>query len=284
MNSKLIFHLGTVALFLGCASLAAQNNTPTISKTIALNKAKELAIQGKWGMVPEDMQMAQIQDLVIDRSGDAHAYVLQTVNGIPVVNGVMGLHFRPNGSLYYTTNRAVPHVAEHVKGDFAQLNTSALGEVALKLAFTAPSEIPTNVIWESMKTGTQFEEGKYYEQTVAWPNASGDLIPAKYYVFFNAKTSDWVNVWISEDGSLLQRHSWTVSCAPSHFHNHKSGTGVNNASSALTQSGGGKTLNRRGDGATYKAYAYPTESPLYGNPSNLSSPAMPKHRPMVGTM
>jgi extracellular elastinolytic metalloproteinase len=273
MNSKLIFHLGTVALFLGCASLAAQNNTPTISKTIALNKAKELAIQGKWGMVPEDMQMAQIQDLVIDRSGEGHAYVLQTINGIPVVNGVMGLHFRPDGTLYYTTNRAVPHVAEHLKGDFAQLNTSALGDVALKLAFTAPSGIPTNVIWESMKTGTQFEEGKYYEQTVAWPNASGDLIPAKYYVFFNAKTSDWVNVWISEDGSLLQRHSWTVSCAPSHFHNHKSGTGAANASAALTQSGGGKTLTRRGDGATYKAYAYPTESPLYGNPSNLSSPA-----------
>ena len=48
---------------------------------------------------------------------------------------------------------------------------------------------------------------------------------------------------------------------------------VQRSAQQLLLTGGGKTLQRRGDGATYKSFSFPTESPLYGSPTTLTSPA-----------
>ena len=89
----------------------AQNAAPTLTKAKVLQKAMDLAAAGRWGLVKEDMAAAQIQDLYQDGSGVTHAYVLQTIQGVPVMNAVMGLHFNANGDLLHSTNRAIPHAA-----------------------------------------------------------------------------------------------------------------------------------------------------------------------------
>lgn len=279
---------------MGCATLSAQNNFTGITPTQTLNKAKELAAQGKWGMNANDMQDAVIQDFVRESNGETHAYILQTIAGTPVVNGVVGLHFKTDGTLFYANSRAVSQATQKIQGSLSSLNAQFLGTVALKAAFNQSSDIPNNVTWVSMTAKTRFTEGQYYEQSVFWPNAEGQLIAAKYFVFYQPQTSDWVNIWIDGQGTVLQKHSWTVHCAPTQFettqrlneqsitsNNGIGSTHQNNAMAenqaipmkSLVLSGQGKSLQRRGDGATYKAYAFPTESPLYGNPSNLTSPA-----------
>lgn len=279
---------------MGCATLSAQNNFTGITPTQTLNKAKELAAQGKWGMNANDMQDAVIQDFVRESNGETHAYILQTIAGTPVVNGVVGLHFKTDGTLFYANSRAVSQATQKIHGSLSSLDAQFLGTVALKAAFNQSADIPKNVTWVSMTAKTRFTEGQYYEQSVFWPNAEGQLIAAKYFVFYQPQTSDWVNIWIDAQGTVLQKHSWTVHCAPTQFettqhsneqsitsNNGIGSTHQNNAMAdnqaipmkSLVLSGQGKSLQRRGDGATYKAYAFPTESPLYGNPSNLTSPA-----------
>jgi len=259
-----------IGLGLGCATLSAQNTFSGITPTQAINVAKQLADQGKWGLTSADLSDAAMQDFVRESSGQTHAYVVQTIGGVPVVNGVIGLHFKSDGSLYYANSRAIAHAKEKIQGDFTSLNTQALGEIALNKAFENPQEIPTTVVWEPMQAKTAFVEGHFYTQTVAWPDANGSLIAAKYFVFYQPKTADWLNLWIDAQGNVLQKHSWTVHCAPSPL-----GSTENFAAPAksLVLSGQGKSLQRRGDGATYKAFAFPTESPLYGNPASLTSPA-----------
>jgi len=279
---------------MGCATLSAQNNFTGITPTQTLNKAKELAAQGKWGMNANDMQDAVIQDFVRESNGETHAYILQTIAGTPVVNGVVGLHFKTDGTLFYANSRAVSQATQKIQGSLSSLNAQFLGTVALKAAYNQSADIPNNVTWVSMTAKTRFTEGQYYEQSVFWPNVEGQLIAAKYFVFYQPQTSDWVNIWIDGQGTVLQKHSWTVHCAPTQFETTQrlneqliasnNGIGSTNQNNAMADnqaipmkllvlSGQGKSLQRRGDGATYKAYAFPTESPLYGNPSNLTSPA-----------
>lgn len=279
---------------MGCATLSAQNNFTGISPTQTLNKAKELAAQGKWGMNANDLQDAVIQDFVRESNGETHAYILQTIAGTPVVNGVVGLHFKTDGTLFYANSRAVSQATQKIQGSISSLDAQFLGTVALKAAYNQSADVPKNVTWVSMTAKTRFIEGQYYEQSVFWPNAEGQLIAAKYFVFYQPQTSDWVNLWINGQGTVLQKHSWTVHCAPTQFettqhsneqsiasNNGIGSTHQNNAMAenqaipmkSLVLSGQGKSLQRRGDGATYKAYDFPTESPLYGNPSNLTSPA-----------
>jgi Zn-dependent metalloprotease len=269
MNQSIIKVLLNLLLGLGCVTAQAQNFTTSVTPAKALEKAKALAISGKWGLATNDLQDAMMQDFVREASGQTHAYVLQTLAGVPVVNGVVGLHFNASGELFYSTSRAIPHALEKLQGDFASLNTETLGNIALKEGYGQSPNIPNNVNWESMTNQTQFVEQHYYAQTVAWPDANGNLIAAKYFVYFQPQTADWLNLWIDAQGNILQKHSWTVHCET-----HRLGqTETAQQTRSLVLNGGGKSLQRRGDGATYKAYAFPTESPLYGNPSSLSSPA-----------
>jgi hypothetical protein len=277
----------------------AQNSAPILTKAKVLQTAMDLAAAGKWGLVKEDMAAAQIQDLYRDGSGVTHAYVLQTIQGVPVMNGVMGLHFNLNGDLLYSTNRAVAHASDHLVGSFASLNKEVLGAKAIEqengLARNVISDgsnessiFPTTGIkWQPMTIGTQFDETKFYTQMMAWPNEKGDLIAAQYFVFYNSATSDWVNLWIDASGKILQRHSWTVHCTPKAVSAEDKNI-PNQASLSAPEANrpligksvsqnlllsGSKPLQRRGDGATYKSFSFPTESPLYGSPSSLTSPA-----------
>jgi extracellular elastinolytic metalloproteinase len=290
-------HTLLMGLFAIGLTANAQNSAPTLTKAKVLQTAMGLAAAGKWGLVKDDMAAAQIQDLYRDGSGVTHAYVLQTIQGVPVMNGVMGLHFNANGDLLYSTNRAIAHATDHLVGSFNALDKDLLGAKAIEqenvLARTVISDgsnessiFPSTAIkWLPMTIGTQFEEGKFYTQSMAWPNEKGDLIAAQYFVFYNSATSDWVNLWMDASGKTLQRHSWTVHCSPkSTLENNNSNDNANSVLEAnrpllgksvsqhllLT---GSKPLQRRGDGATYKSFSFPTESPLYGSPTTLTSPA-----------
>ena len=277
----------------------AQNSVPTLTKAIVLQTAMDLAAAGKWGLVKEDMAAAQIQDLYRDGSGVTHAYVLQTIQGVPVMNGVMGLHFNLNGDLLYSTNRTVAHASDHLIGSFASLDKEVLGAKAIEQENILASNVisdgsnessifpTTGIKWQPRTIGTQFDETKFYTQMMAWPNEKGDLIASQYFVFYNSVTSDWVNLWIDASGKILQRHSWTVHCTPKALPAEDKLIANQASLSALEANrpligksvsqnlllSGSKPLQRRGDGATYKSFSFPTESPLYGSPSSLTSPA-----------
>ncbi len=299
MRKRLFQRFFLMGLFAISSKANSQNAVPVLTKAKVLQVASDLAAAGKWGLVKDDMAAAQIQDLYRDGSGITHAYVLQTIQGVPVMNGVMGLHFNQTGDLLYSTNRAVAHASDRVIGSFNALNKEALGARAInqenELARQVISDgsdgssiFPSSGIqWIQMSTGTQFEEGKFYTQTVAWPNEKGDLIASQYFVFYNAATSDWVNLWLDETGKVLQRHSWTVHCTPKALSVSDKHRSDQSSLSALEASrpligkthtqnlllSGSKPLQRRGDGATYKSFSFPTESPLYGSPTTLTSPA-----------
>lgn len=67
MKNKIASALLFILLGSGCANLSAQNTFTGITPTQAINQAKTLAAQGKWGLTADDLKDAVIQDLVKDR-------------------------------------------------------------------------------------------------------------------------------------------------------------------------------------------------------------------------
>ncbi|MSP58537.1 MAG: T9SS type A sorting domain-containing protein [Flavobacteriaceae bacterium] len=266
--------LATIFLIFGFSTLYAQNSSSNLASK-ALKLASEMAKSGRWGMIEGDMSDAKIQDFVYGTDGISHAYVLQTLKGVPVMNGIMGLHFDNKGSLVYATNRAKPHLVEHIIGNISELNTSNLGKQAL-----LNESIKDEVVWEPITQGMVYEESKNYTQTVLWPNEKGELVFSQYFVFYNHKTSDWVNIWMAADGSLLQRHSWTVHCNTNGVIQSETRRTKNllepsrpiSTVSSLILTGSGP-IKRRGDGSSYNVFSFPTESPLYGNRTTIYNPA-----------
>ncbi len=298
MQLRKLVCLYFIFLMFGSATLCAQNSNSNLLNK-ALKVASELSKSGRWGMIEGDMSDAKIQDLVLGTDGITHAYVLQTFKGVPVMNGVMGLHFDNKGFLLYATNRAKPHLLEHIIGNISELNSSNLGKQAL-----FNESIKDEVVWEPITQGMVYEESKHYTQTVLWPNEKGELVFSQYFVFYNHKTSDWVNLWMAADGSILQRHSWTVYCNTHSAIKLSDKSNLrcdnfrvaDNTSIGSVQSkvrttknllkpsipilnmsslifNGSGPVKRRGDGSSYNTFSFPTESPLYGNRTTIYNPA-----------
>ena len=225
-----------LALAFVSAWVQAQQLQPETARDRVFEQVRSAAFLEKHKLTARDVNELTMQDLVFERDGRVHAYVQQCHQGKPIEGAVLGLHFNVRGEMTSSNSRAV----------------------------TIPARMPAYVeplSWESMIPSvsslereaiadyTVYEEGILYWKACWWPSEQG-LASAVYAVCFDMESRGWITRWMTEEG-LVKTGSWTQDCAW----------------------GGPEVGRRAGDNAQYKAFDFPIESPLYGNPSLLSSPA-----------
>jgi hypothetical protein len=212
----------------------------------------------------------------------------------------LAVHINKSGAVYFATSRAVvlpvsaantaPRGSEiSFTHPVQQISTSALISATLVHELGAP----TSENWvvrgsasnsasnsESNYTNFVYQENKGVLQPV-WISenqgnskeiaTSPNLVPAFTLTFFDSKTKQW-RIWIVNDrAQKLSEHSWTVSCALGHQHTTETSRNQCAMEQHMVQE---KTVGRRGnDGASYHAFAFPVESPLYGKADTLVNPA-----------
>ena len=203
------------------------------------------------GLNEQDASMARISDFYADNDGRIyHAYLQQYINGVPLLNGIFGMHFNSTGQLLYKTN------------SFSQLSTStqkfnvdALNSNIVDMASKAAGvDISINVKRIDISQKTEFsEKEQYYYPCYFAASVNEQPVPAFNIIAYNPETADWWNVLISPEAVILDKINWTSTCTKAKSEN---------------------VLERRSaDMGEYKAFYYPVESPLYGNVRTLSLPS-----------
>ena len=222
---------------LGMGSLQAQSYNPETASKRALEDVQSASFLAKHGLIQTDVDELRVQDLVPESDGSWHAYVQQMHNQLPVEGAVMGLHYNEQGKMHFSTSRAVP-------------------QLPLENAVYTPisdwkTHCPQVLGWpeESITAYTRYEPGTVFTQACWWPSEQG-LQSCLYAVFFDPDLGSWQTRWVLPSG-LVKSGTWTQECA-----------------------WGGPAVQRRArDNAQYRTFDFPVESPLYGSPSLLLSPA-----------
>lgn len=214
----------------------AQSLEPETARERILEEVRSEVFLNKHQLSARDVKELIMQDLVFERDGRVHAYVQQCHQGKPIEGAVLGLHY-------------------NAKGDLTSSNSRAVSIPARMPAYVEPmnwaSKIPSmaNLEREAINDYTVYEEGNLYWKACWWPSEQG-LTSAVYAVYFDQQSRGWITRWLTEEG-LVKTGTWTQDCAW----------------------GGPEVGRRAGDNAQYKAFDFPIESPLYGSPSLLTSPA-----------
>ncbi len=290
LSSYRIKSLLFTAFLVVTASIYA-NSTPTVGVPRAKSALLEIVNSGKWAITAKDVQELRVQDIYSDEIG-THAYFQQQFQGIDIYNAILAVHINKLGAVYFATSRAVvlptsiggmpkPGISVSVAHPTQRIASASLIAAAMVQEAGAPSsENWVHRSNASNQTNTRYQENKGVMQPV-WisENLSNSndiataqtLIPAFTLTFFDTKSKQW-RIWIvNEQAQKLSEHSWTVSCALGHQHSTESSRNQCAMEQRMVQE---KSVGRRGnDGASYHAFAFPVESPLYGKADTLVNPA-----------
>jgi extracellular elastinolytic metalloproteinase len=257
---KTIYYYILLLLFVS-KGLEAQDILPLLD-----NYLKEQKIEG---LLPNDYATLQITNQS-ESKGLIHVYVRQTINDIPVVNGLANFVIQ-NGNVVFFQHQFValanlnpPHKSLAIDPILAL----QLAAEHLTIPFPKESIIPTE------KTANGF---LYQLESV-----SKHPIPVEL-VYYCTETKSiqlawelnidmlsephWYNFYLdAQTGVVFNKQDWTVSC---NFEQCSHTTHTNKHSCKNTESPSKEPIGSN----DYFVYALPIESPLYGERSFVSNPS-----------
>lgn len=238
-----------VLIFAGLAHLCvAQNTVSKLTTSYVLSYFEQN--RGNLGITEADSKAAKISDFYSDADGRIyHAYLQQYANGIPVINGIYGIHFDASGKMLYGTNSFSSFSSSAPAFSSFDITTSVLN----KASMAAGVEVRSDIRRIELSQKISFREEEQYYYPCYYSNNQQALLSASFnIIIYNPVTSDWWNILITPDGEVLDKINWTSQC----------GTIKND-----------HRLERRSlPLGEYKAFYYPVESPLYGSVSNSYAP------------
>ncbi|MCW5920853.1 MAG: T9SS-dependent M36 family metallopeptidase [Saprospiraceae bacterium] len=270
-----------VALVLFVAN-ATQAQTADRPRETAIRFLQENPAQ--FGLTKADVSDLKVTDEYLSKhNGVTHVWVQQQHKGIPLFNGLFGLHVKPDGSVLTLGHRFVPELSAKVNTILPSLSASKAVEMAFaNLGFTgfqAPalrqkindrnfvfdggavskSEIPVSACFELQRDGSV---------RLAWT-----------LVIEQATSSDIWNMRVdAQTGLVLSKYNHTVYCQAGHA--HRVGDVCDDeqpaAASAAETS---KAASPPQASGTYNVFALPVESPAHGDRSLVVNPADPVASP-----
>ena len=244
----------------------------------------------KFGLKPSDVADVRVTDEYLSKNtGITHVWVQQQHLGIPVFNGLFGLHVKPDGSVAHLAHRFVPDLAAKINTTLPSISASAAVEMAFaNLGFTgfpAPSlrqkinernfmfeggavskrEIPVSACYELLRDGTV---------RLAWT-----------LVIAQANTADiWTMRVDAQTGLILSKYNRTVYCQAGHAHHVGDACEAEQPATSneqrTTNNQQPATSNQQTQAAeSYNVFALPVESPSHGARQILVNPADPTASP-----
>ncbi len=231
------------------------------------------------------LQASDIENVIVDHAytddkGIGFIYLIQTYEGIPVYNAIMTIAISKKGKVMTTANRFV----SDLKSKVASTNSNISAAEAIQtVANHFKTETSVSALRTDSKTGVSFFSAKELansEIPVSFKyeaDGEGKLHKAYDLSVDMKDNADYWSIRVdAESGKILSKTNWTVYCTHSHS---KASSKDHSCKNDFIQ----KTKTRQSavleDGASYRVYPFPAESPneteqvLVVNPSDpIASP------------
>ncbi len=221
-------------------------------------------------------------------TGVTHVWAQQQHRGIPLFNGLFGLHVMPSGEVMHLGHRFVNDLDHRINTELPSISAAKAVEMAMaNLGFTG-FPVPSLRI----KTNEQnfvFERGSISRKDIPVSAAyvlttSGMVRLSWQMVIDQANTADlWTITVDAQTGMISNKLNHTTYCQLGHGHrggdaDQCNATTANGQESHSITSGANKkievsAMNELLLDESYNVFALPLESPIHGNRSIVTNPA-----------
>ncbi|MDX1912195.1 MAG: M36 family metallopeptidase [Saprospiraceae bacterium] len=270
LHTRLWLLLGLLAL--GAASLSAQQSNP---RETALRFLQDAPTQ--FELSKNDVSDVKvIREYATKHNGLTHVWVQQQHRGIPVFNGLFGLHVKPNGEVLHLGHRFVNNLGERVNTELPSLGAAKALEMAMhSLGFTG---FPVPALRSKInEQNLVFEGGAISKEDIPVSacyhlEKDGSVRLSWQMVIDQTNTPDlWTVIVDAQTGAINRKMNHTTYC--NWGHSHRGGEACQGAQEQAPKTeevsaAEGLVL----DGA-YNVFALPAESPIHGPRAIVTDPA-----------
>ena len=222
------------------------------------------------GLTAQDVASFTVTDKVYTRKTSVwHVHVAQTVNQLPVINGVANVTIGPDGKVVAIASRLVTHVQRKATGPTGP-SIAPLGAIQKAKEILGTGGQHGNALTPTADGTLRFEGGTLSQEEITlklvyWN--TGEEVRVAWIVSVYPFRGDhwWELVMDASTGQELKRFDWVVRCS---FPNHPKALHQHEVAQAPVTLPAGESLN----GAAYKVYPLPIESPSHGSRSIVTDP------------
>jgi extracellular elastinolytic metalloproteinase len=260
-----------VALLLSLGAVAATAQQQNARET-ALNHLRAHA--SEFGLTAQDVSEVQVvREYTSKKLNVTHVWVQQMHLGVPVFNGLFGLHVTPNGRVVQTGHRFVPHLAEKINSTLPSLSAQR----ALELAATHLGILAQDIRLQEKKSERHwvFAGNDISEQPIevaaayATVNDGASVQLVWTMVIDPLEGADLWNIRVNAmTGQIVDKINHTTYC--NFGHTHRLGERCEQATAPAVPAAEGSALNAV---STYRVYPLPAESPAHGSHELVTDPA-----------
>jgi extracellular elastinolytic metalloproteinase len=273
--SRLSLLTGLVAFL--AMGLSAQDLSP---RETALRFLQENPV--KFELTKSDVSDVKIvREYRTKHNGVTHVWAQQQYRGIPVFNGLFGLHVTPKAEVNHLGHRFVYDLSHRVNTELPSVSASKALEMAMaNLGFTG-FPVPS-LRSKTNEQNMMFERGSISKQDIPVSAAyvlaaNGSVRLSWQMVIDQANTADlWTITVDAQTGLISNKLNHTTYCQLGH--GHRDG-GAAACSGAANQAQKAKADTEKSAmeelllGEQYNVFALPLESPIHGNRSVVTDPA-----------
>lgn len=250
-----------------------QTNFQSLAKNLLIEN------QTQWSLDKEDIQDFEIVDIYNSKhNGVTHIFIKQKFNGIPVFNAITSFNVK-NGDNLIATNNFISQLKSKVKSDQAKLSpVEALTYLTADLGIKydkLPTELKKSENGKHIFKAASFTKAEIPAELVYYEDKEGSIHLAWNFEMQMSTSPDfWNSLVDANTGKVLENYNQTLYCKFD-----KNAFGRKSQCNDLTHNHTQKNIFKNAsdlsaaDGATYRVYPFPIESPIHGEQTIVESPA-----------
>ena len=239
----------------------------------------------KFGLGSADVADLRVTDEYVTRhNGVTHVWVQQQYAGIPVFNGLFGLHRLPSGEIAHLGHRFVAGLAERVNTTAPSLNADKALELAMADLGFAGFAVP-GVRQKINVRNWVFEGGAVSRADIPVsacyvPTNDGKVRLAWTMIIEQANSSDVWNMRVdAQTGLIIGKLNQTVYCKMDHSAAGAADCAGTHVTAVTTAAQPARTTAAALADEQYNVFALPMENPDQGVRQLLVNPAIPAASP-----
>ncbi len=231
-------------------------------------------------LTASDVASVRVTDTYVSKhNGVTHVWLQQEHNGIPVYNGLFGLHIDKNGKVWHTGHRFVQGLAEKVNTHLPALTAfQALEQAKASIAFSARPMPSLKRKVSEMKwlfEGGTIARSDISVEVVYQPLDDGSVrLGWLTYLDSKEKNDIWYITVDALTGAIINKYNSTAYCDFNTCRSKHSGSTPDlHESCSKSNTVAVPSAGSSGDGSAYRVFALPVESPIHGNRVLLTDPS-----------
>ncbi len=269
LSSRLWLLTGLFAFL--AIGLSAQNRTARENALLFLQENPS-----KFELTQNDVSDVKVvNEYRTKHNGVTHVWVQQQHRGIPVFNGLFGLHVKPNGEVMHLGHRFVNELSRRTNTELPSVSAPKALEMAMaNLGFTG---FPVPALRsKANEQNFVFEGGaisrKEIPVSASYVLANNGTVRLSWLMVIDqANTPDlWTITVDAQTGLISNKLNHTVYCQTGHA--HRGGEVCNDNPKQIGQKEQ-SSINELLLDEQYNVFAFPVESPIHGNRTIETNPA-----------